>query len=76
MLVNKHKGQLGLFLIQMDETNPVMMYQFFLKYNNKLSVGNASISIIRNPKKNTKELLVGYKTIFMNTYTVHVINIS
>ena len=76
MLVNKHKGMLGLFLIQMDEANPGTMYQFFLKYNSKLNVGDASISIIRNPKKNTKELLVGYKTIFMNTYTVHVINIS
>ena len=69
MLVNKHKEKLGLFLVTFDDHNP-LDFKFFLKYNNKLDIGNASIAIIKNKEKGFKELLVGYKTIYMNTYTV------
>ena len=75
MLVNKHKEKLGLFLVTFDDHNP-LDFKFFLKYNNKLDIGNASIAIIKNKEKGFKELLVGYKTIYMNTYTVQVADIA
>jgi len=68
-------GKLGLFLIQFEEQNP-QDHKFFLKYNNKLDIGNADIAIIKNKEKCYKELLIGYKTIYMNTYTVQVVDIA
>ena len=75
LLVNKYKEKLGLFLIRLDEHNPYE-FIFFLKYQNKLDIGDADICIIKNKDKGYKELLVSYKTIYMNTYTVHVIDIA
>ena len=75
VLCNKHQERLGLFLIQFDEENPQDKV-FILKYKNKLDIGNADIAIINNPAKKLKELLVSYKTIYMNTYTLQVFDIG
>ena len=75
MLVNKYQEKLGIHLIQFDEEDPCS-YKFFLTFFNKLDIGNANINIIKNVEKGYKELLISYKTIYMNTYTVQVIDIS
>lgn len=41
-----------------------------MKFHNKLDIGNADIAIIRNKRRGFKELLISYKTIYMNTYTL------
>ena len=69
MLVNKYQEKLGIYLIRFSDQHPED-YKFFLKYNNKLDIGNADIAIIKNQEKGFKELLISYKTIYMNTYTV------
>ena len=75
MLVNKYQEKLGINLIRFDEQNPEE-HKFFLKFFNKLDIGNANINIIKNTEKGYKELLISYKTIYMNTYTVQIIDIS
>ena len=69
MLANKFNEKLGFYLIQFEEENP-SNHKFFMKYHNKLDIGNADIAIIRNKRRGFKELLISYKTIFMNTYTL------
>lgn len=56
-----------------DDTNDV---NFLIKYNNKLEIGDASISVLRDKQNGFKELVLSYKTIFINTYTVHVMDIA
>ena len=53
-----------------------MNYSFFLKFKNKLDISNADLTILRNTEKNYKELVISYKTIFINTYNVKVMDIS
>jgi hypothetical protein len=75
LLANKHHGKLGLFLIKFNENNP-KSHKFLIKYKNKLSISDADIAVLRNDVSNYKELIISYKTIFINTYTVRVIDIS
>jgi hypothetical protein len=77
LLANKHHSKLGLFLIKFSEKNPQNKnHKFFLKYKNKLEISDADIAVLKNPEKNYKELIISYKTISINTYTVRVIDIS
>ena len=75
MLANKYDGKLGQFIIRFDENNPERK-QFLLRVKNKLDCGDVSIYVHRDKVKNTKELIVGFKTIYMNTYSILVMDIS
>ena len=69
VLANKKNEKLGLYLVQFDEEEP-SEHNFFLKYQSKLDIGDAHVSIMRNKRHGYKELLIAYKSIYMNTYTV------
>ena len=45
------------------------MHKFILKWKNKLDIADADVNIIREGSS-FKELVISYKTIFMNTYCV------
>lgn len=75
LLANKFKEKLGIFLIRFDENNP-MEHCFVLRWKNKLDIADASIKIVRNHKNKYKELVVSFKTIFINTFNVFVLDIS
>ena len=47
LLVNKYQEKLGIYLIRFSDQQPED-FKFFLKYNNKLDIGNADIAIIKN----------------------------
>jgi hypothetical protein len=72
MISNKKEGVLGFYLIKFDANNP--QNYFFLttwKHNLDIENVNAFISIGEHPNgTNFKELIVSYKTIFINTFTV------
>ena len=53
-----------------------MESQFLIKWKNKLDIGDPNIYVLRNKQKGLKELIVSYKTIFINTYNVIVMDIS
>jgi len=69
MLANKHLGKLGFFLININDSKPDQ-FKFDMKYQNKLDIGDANIFIIRDEERKFKELMISYKTIYMNTYTL------
>lgn len=75
MLCNKFQEKLGIFLVKFSESDP-RDFKFILKWKNKLDVDNCAVKIIRNEAKKYKELVICFKTIFINTYNVQVIDIS
>ena len=50
--------------------------RFFIKYKNKLDIGDADIYILRSKKNRLKEIVISYKTIYINTFNVLVMDIS
>jgi len=47
-----------------------------MKLKNKLDISDANIFVLRNPVKMYKELILSYKTIYLNTYNITVLDIS
>ena len=75
ILANKYKEKLGLFMLRLNENNP-KDFKFLIKIKNKLDIADADIFVCRNKEKHYKELVVSYKTIFVNTYSLFIIDIS
>ena len=75
ILANKYQDKLGFFLIRMSGDNPDD-YRFLTRYKNKLDIGDCSIQVMRDRDKGYKELVISYKTIYINTYNVHVLDIT
>jgi hypothetical protein len=75
MLCNKYKEKLGVYMIKFDEKSP-MKHKFFMKWKNKLDISDANVWVLRNKERKYKELIVSYKTIHINTYSVKVFDIS
>jgi hypothetical protein len=69
MLANKYKDKLGIFMVRFRESNP-KYHRFILRWKNKLDIADADVNIVRNKKKKFKELVISFKTIFINTYNV------
>ena len=69
ILSNKFEEKLGFFVIKVSEKDPSDK-RFLIKWKNKLDIGDPNIYVLRNKEKGLKELIVSYKTIFINTYTV------
>ena len=74
ILSNMYDEKLGFFILRMDEFNPESNFKFLVKYKNKLSIGDCDIFVMR--QKGMKELVISYKTIYINTYNIIIIDIS
>ena len=74
-LSNKFEEKLGFFVFSIKENDP-LDYRFFIKYKNKLDIGDADIYILRSRKNRLKEIVISYKTIYINTFNVLVMDIS
>ena len=72
-IANIKNGRLGFFLIKFQEYDPGI-YQFMTMWHHRLEIGDATIAISRGEDKlgYFKELIIGYKTININTYTIFV----
>ena len=69
LLANKYQGRLGVFLVRFQDEDPDDK-KYLLRWKNKLDIADANVDIIRIEGCRYKELLISYKTIYMNTYTV------
>lgn len=76
---NKFEQKLGLFIIRINEQDSNQNF-FLIRWKNKLNIGDPNMFILKNRSQNyryeLKELIVSYKTIFMNTYNVICMDIS
>lgn len=76
LLCNKYQEKLGFFVLRMKEDDP-SGGQFLIKVKNKLDIGDCNISVLRKKgDSGVKELIISYKTIFINTYSVMCLDIS
>ena len=75
ILSNKYEEKLGFFVLKLNEKDPNVS-QFLIKWKNKLDIGDPNIYVLRNKVEGLKELIVSYKTIFINTYNVICMDIS
>lgn len=50
--------------------------KFYIKYKNKLDIGDADVSVLRDVHCKVKELVISYKTIYINTYNLLVLDIG
>jgi hypothetical protein len=77
LLANKKDGHVGFFLIKFEARNPAV-YHFITMWKNMLDIGDSSIHISRGVDSHGdfKELVIGYKTININTYNIVVQDLS
>jgi len=50
-------------------------FKFLIKFQNKLEIGNVEM-FINYRSLDSKEIIIGYKTIYINIYTVVVMDIT
>ena len=71
LLANRNHGVIGFFLMKFPVDHPHNVERLTM-WKHNLDIDNASMFISKgnNEKKKYRELVIGYKTIFINTYTV------
>jgi hypothetical protein len=75
ILSNKYQEKLGFYVLRMYEDDPTRS-KFLIKFKNKLEIGDCSLTILRNQEERIKEIVIGFKTIFINTYSTFVMDIT
>jgi hypothetical protein len=71
-VANKFQGVIGFFLIRYSVNNPDD-YKFLTMWRQKMDIADVNLYVLRgtDPEQGLfKELIIGYKTIYINTYTV------
>jgi len=77
VLANKCDNLLGYHLIEIDENYPdTKEPKFLINCKSKLDIGNASLYLVWNDQKEKDYLVVSYKSIHINTYTVLMVNLE
>ena len=75
ILANKLGGKLGFFVIKMQASAPEN-YKFLVRWKNKLDIDDTKIVVLRDRKKGYKELCISFKTIFINTFNVMILDMK
>lgn len=75
ILANKMEQQLGFFLFKIKYDKPKKP-KFKIIMKNKLDIGNCNMIVSLNPAQGLKELIISYKSIYVNTYQVMVVDLA
>lgn len=77
LLANRYDGIIGFYLMKFPVDDPHKVERMTM-WKHNLDIDNANMFISRgnNEKQKYKELVIGYKTIYINTYTVAVKDLS
>lgn len=75
LIANQYKGLYGTFIFNLNSHDP-KNYRVVYANSHRLEIDNVALHIMRNKEKLTKELVVGYKSIFLNKYTTLVLDIA
>ena len=80
ILANKRNKKIGYFLLKVHEGQgrevSNMEDMFIINKNNKLDIGDCDMYIFRDKTCNAPVLVVSYKSIYVNTYTINVLNLN
>ena len=77
LIANKFHGELGFYILNIVASDPYPGGEentFILKWKRQLDIGDCDIAILREPEKRIKEIVISYKTIYINVYTIMVID--
>jgi hypothetical protein len=72
LIANRLRGTIGFYLLRFDAQDP-SKFEFLTSWKQNLDIENVNMNISRGVEKNGcpyRELVISYKTIFINTYTV------
>ena len=73
ILSNKVDGQLGFFVLKISSNDP-FKHSYLIKWKKKLDIGDVNIYILRNKERRYKEIVISYKTIYINVYNILVLD--
>jgi len=85
ILANKARGKLGLFLVRMNCYHPIVTAksgreelngEFIINMGNKLDIADANMFVLRNEQHGYRELIVSYKTMYINTFNCMVVDLT
>ena len=74
ILCNREGTELGFYVLKFSEKD-IKQSKFLIKFQNKLDIGDVEMFINYRTKK-SREMIVGYKTIFINIYTIVIMDIT
>ena len=78
LVANKQMDLLGFYLLKFSPKEPEK-FKNITEWRHKLDIGDVSLNIKRGVDPvvgHYKELIIGFKVIYMNTYTVHIEDLS
>lgn len=75
LLANKYKDYIGFILLKVSEDDPYHA-KFLMNHCDKLDVGDANIYISKDPVDNSKELIISYKSIYLNILNTVIFSLS
>lgn len=75
IMCNKYKEKLGFFVLKMEARNPFKSV-FLVKWKNKLDIAATCMHILKYPSLGYSELVMGFKSIYVNVYNLFCIDIS
>lgn len=77
LLCNRRYEKVGFFLVKFANKDP-KIYKFMTMIQNNLDIGDVNMYILRgnDSSGSYKELVCGYKTIYINVYNLDVFDLS
>jgi hypothetical protein len=67
-----HQEKLGFYVLKISENEPKSGV-FMIKLPNRLNFGDVNITFINDPEKHYQEVVISYKTAYINTYNILVL---
>ena len=75
LIANVCNDKLGFFVIKISSKN-IKDHMYLIKWKKKLDIGDAKICILNDRKKKLKEIIISYKTIYINVYNILVLDLN
>lgn len=69
IMANKYEEKLGFFIIKIHENTPEEC-KYLIKWKNKLDMDDSSCYFLKDPETGFKELICGFKLIYINTFNI------
>jgi uncharacterized protein YecE (DUF72 family) len=74
-MASKLNEKLGVYVVQVFADNPEN-FKWILKWSNRLDTDDVAMFILRSPELQSKELILSFKSIFVNTHNVMCLDIT
>lgn len=74
-MCNKYKDKLGFFVLKINQTSPNKC-KFLIRLKNKLDIADTSMYILRDKHKGFKELIIGFKMIYVNLFSIFCLDVT